>query len=136
MNTTTLLRVAAAISLLFACGHAMGGRKDWSPMGETDILKAMREVRFDTMGVSRTYLDFYRGLGHSLTVFMLLETVVLWQLAAIAKTDPAQARPMIASFTLATIASGVVSWLFLFPAPAIFSAILATCLGAAFVLAG
>jgi len=136
MNASILLRVASAISLLFATGHALGGRKNWSPMGETEVLKAMREVRFDTMGVSRTYLDFYLGLGHSLTVFMLLETVVLWQLAAIAKTDPALARPMIGSFTLATIASGVVAWLFLFPVPAIFSAILATCLGVAFVVAG
>jgi len=136
MNASILLRVASAISLLFATGHALGGRKNWSPMGETEVLKAMREVRFDTMGVSRTYLDFYLGLGHSLTVFMLLETVVLWQLAAIAKTDPALARPMIGSFTLATIASGVVAWLFLFPVPAIFSAVLATCLGVAFVVAG
>jgi len=37
---------------------------------------------------------------------------------------------------LAAAASGVVSRLFLFPVPAIFSAILATCLGAAFILGG
>lgn len=103
-------------------------------MGETDVLKTMRAIRFDTMGVSRTYLEFYRGFGHSLSIFLVLQTVVLWQLAAIARTDPAQARPMVASFAVASIASVVVSWLFLFPVPAIFSAVLATCLAAAFVL--
>jgi hypothetical protein len=136
MNTSTLLRAAAIVSLLFAAGHTLGGRKDWSPMGDTDVLKAMRAVRFDTMGVSRTYLEFYRGFGYSLSVFLLLQTVVLWQMAAVAKTDPQLIRPMVATFAGASVATGVISWLFLFPVPAIFSAILATCLGAAFVLAG
>jgi len=27
------------------------------------VLKAMREARFDTMGVSRSYLDFYLGFA-------------------------------------------------------------------------
>ena len=32
----------------------------------------MRSFRFDTMGVSRTYLDFYMGFGYALTVAYIL----------------------------------------------------------------
>jgi hypothetical protein len=45
------------------------------------VLKAMREARFDTMGVSRSYLDFYLGFGYSLSVAELMLGVLLWQLA-------------------------------------------------------
>lgn len=136
MNASLLLRIAAVISVLFATGHAMGGRKDWSPMGDTEVLKAMRTVRFEVMGVNRTYLDFFQGFGHALTVAMLLQAVLLFQLASFAKADPGAARPMIASFVVASAANGVVAWLFLFPIPAVFSAVLTVVLALAFVVAG
>ena len=136
MSPTTILRVAAVISLFFAAGHTLGGRKDWSPMGDNDVLKAMRTTRFDTQGVNRSYLDFYRGFGYSLTVFLLLQTAALWQLATMARTDASGVRPLIAFFALASLSSGVVSWIYLFPVPAVFSAVLTACLAAAFVTAG
>jgi len=135
MTTSLWLRISSVIALLFAVGHAMGGTKHWSPMGETEVLKAMREVRFDAMGVSRSYLDFYDGFGHSLTVSMLLEAVLLWQMAALARTEPARLRPMIVAFVLATIAGGVVAWVYIIPIPVVFSAVLAACLAVAFLLA-
>lgn len=46
----------------------------------------------------------------------------------IAKTEPLQVRPMIASFALAALACGFLSWRFIFPVPAIFSAVLAAVL--------
>ena len=135
MTTSLLLRIASAISLLFAAGHTLGGRKDWSPMGETDVLQAMRTVRYQVLGVSRSYVDFYRGFGFTLSVYLLLQAILLWQLAAIAKTDPLRVRPMIAAFALASLASGILSWRFLLPIPVIFSGVLTVCLGLAFFVA-
>ncbi len=94
MRTTLLLRVASVTSLLFAAGHTVGGTQEWSPMGETDVLQAMRTHRFDVMGLSRTYLDFYRGFGYTLTVTLLLQAVLLWQLASLARTEPRRVSPM------------------------------------------
>jgi hypothetical protein len=54
MTTTLWLRISAVISLLFAAGHTLGGLKYWSPMGDNQVLQAMRTVRFDTMGVNRS----------------------------------------------------------------------------------
>jgi hypothetical protein len=135
MTTTLLLRIASVISLLFTAGHTLGGLKEWSPMGENEVLKAMTTVRFEAMGVNRSYLDFFMGFGWSISVAMLLQTVLLWQIASLASTDAARVRPMIAVFALATLASGVIAWRFIFPVPALFSAVLLIVLMAAYVVA-
>jgi hypothetical protein len=135
MTPTLLLRIASVISLIFAAGHTMGSLRKWSPMGDNAVLKAMTDVRFDTMGANRSYLDFFMGFGWSLSVFMLMQTILLWQLASLARTDPARLRPMIAVIALATVASGVIAWRFIFPVPAVFSGVLALALALAYVAA-
>ena len=135
MRTTLLLRVASVTSLLFAAGHTVGGTQEWSPMGETDVLQAMRTHRFDVMGLSRTYLDFYRGFGYTLTVTLLLQAVLLWQVASLARTEPRGVSPMIASFVLASLASTVIAWAIILPVPAVFSTVLTACLAAALLTA-
>jgi hypothetical protein len=134
MTTTLLLRIASVISLVFTAGHTLGGLRKWSPMGENEVLKAMTEVRFDTMGANRSYLDFFMGFGWSISVLMLLQTVLLWQLASLARADPDRVRPMIAVFGLATLATGVIAWRFIFPIPALFSSALLIMLLAAYVV--
>ena len=135
MTSTLLLRAASIISLLFTIGHTLGGRKQWSPMGGNDVLTAMTTFRFDAMGANRSYLDFYMGFGWSLSVAMLLQTVLLWQLASLAQTEPARVRPMIAAFALATASGGVIAWRFIFPVPALFSGALVIVLAAAYWVA-
>lgn len=135
MTTTLLLRIASVISLIFTLGHTLGGLRKWSPMGENEVLRAMAAVHFDTMGANRSYLDFYMGFGWSISVAMLMQTVLLWQMASIARTDPASVRPMIAVIALATLASGFIAWRFIFPVPALFSILLVIALAAAYVVA-
>jgi hypothetical protein len=135
VTTTLLLRIASVISLLFTVGHTMGGLRKWSPMGDNAVLKAMTDVRFDTMGANRSYLDFFMGFGWSISVFMLMQTILLWQLASLARTDPARLRPTIAVIALATVASGAIAWRFIFPVPAVFSGVLAIALALAYVAA-
>ena len=132
---TLLLRIAAVISLLFAIGHTMGGLKKWSPMGENEVLKTMESVHFDVMGTSRSYLDFFMGFGWSISVLLLLQSVLLWQTASLARSNATQARPMIAVFALATLASGLIAWRFILPVPALFSAVLLIVLIAALMTA-
>ena len=135
MTTALLLRIASVVSLVFTAGHTLGGFRKWSPMGDNEVLRAMTAVRFETRGASRSYLDFFMGFGWSLSVALLLQTILLWQLASLARTDPPRVRPMIAVFALATLASGVIAWRFIFAIPAIFSAALVVVLVAAYVVA-
>jgi hypothetical protein len=128
MNAVLWLRISSVVSLLFAAGHTLGGRRNWSPIGESSVLTAMRDFRFDIQGVNRSYLDFYRGFGFSLSVFLVLQAVVLWQLSTIAAANPSQVRPIVASFAVASIVGGILAWCFLFPVPAVFSVVLSACL--------
>ena len=82
MSPIFWLRAAAAVTLLYALGHALGGLESWSPISANPTLDAMRTFEFDVMGRMRTYLDFYLGFGHIITVLLLLQAVLLWQLAA------------------------------------------------------
>jgi hypothetical protein len=136
MKPALLLRITSIITLLFAVGHTIGGTQSWSPAGETDVLRAMRSYHFDAGGVSRTYMDFYLGLGFTITVYLLLQTVLLWQLATMAKVDPVRIRPMIVSLFIASVACAFLSWKFILAVPAIFCVVIAACLALAFYAAG
>jgi hypothetical protein len=133
MKPALLLRITSVITLLFAVGHTIGGMQSWSPAGETDVLRAMRSYHFDAGGVSRTYMDFYLGLGFTITVYLLLQTVLLWQLAAIAKVDSVRIRPMIVSLFIASLACAFLSWKFILAVPAIFCIVIAVFLALAFM---
>jgi hypothetical protein len=135
MTTTLWLRISSVISFIFAVGHALGGLKYWSPMGDNPVLDSMRTVRFDTMGANRSYLDFYLGFGHSLTVFLAMQAILLWQLATLARASAPSVRPMIAVIALGVAIGGVIAWRFLFPLPAAFSLLLVASLVTAFVVA-
>jgi len=104
-------------------------------MGDNPVLKSMADVRFDTMGANRSHLDFFMGFGWSISVLMLMQTILLWQLASLARTEPARLRAMIAVIALATVGGGVIAWRFIFPVPALFSAVLAIALALAYVTA-
>jgi hypothetical protein len=129
ITTPTLLRIASIVSLVLAAGHTLGGMQSWSPPGETAVLQAMRSFRFDAGGVSRTYWDFYIGFGLSISVFLLAQAVVLWQLATLAKRDLVQVRPILVVFLIAVIANAVLSWKFFFPVPLVLAIAIAACLG-------
>jgi hypothetical protein len=133
MTTTLRLRIAALIALLFAAGHSLGGLGKWSPTDDNAVLRAMTDFHFRTMGVTRSYLDFYLGLGWSVSVFMLLQAVLLWQISSLARRDAVQVRPMIAAFALANLAGGIIASVFIFPVPVAFSAALLIALVAAWL---
>ena len=136
MKAPILLRVSSIISVLFAAGHTLGGRKSWSPAGDTEVLRAMKTVSYHVMGVDRTFWDFYAGFGLTLSIYLLLQAVLLWQFATIAKDEPRRVRPMVASFFVATIASALIAWKLIFAIPVVFSGVLAVCLALAYLACG
>ena len=136
MKAPIWLRISSIVSVLFATGHTLGGRKSWSPAGDTEVLRAMKTVSYHAMGVDRTYWDFYAGFGWTLSIYQLLQAVLLWQLATIAKDEPGRARPLVASFFVATVASALIAWKLIFAIPVVFSGVLAVCLALAYVACG
>lgn len=134
MTTTLWLRISSIIALLFAAGHTLGSRKSWSPMGDNPVLDQMKKVRFDVMGVSRSYFDFYMGFGYSLSVAMIMQAVLLWQLSILARSNPAALRPIIGVIGVAAVASGIIAWYFIFPLPALCELLLVIGLSVAYAV--
>ena len=135
-NPVIPLRLAAALTLVFATGHTLGGMTGWSPVGQTAVLSSMQTFRFDVAGVTRSYFEFYRGFGFLLSVFLTTQAVLLWQLGTLARANRAHARPFAWIFFLASLPTGVLTWVFLFPIPVYFDAGLTALLGwAVFALA-
>jgi hypothetical protein len=130
------LRIAAVISLVFAVGHTLGGLKGWSPLGDNDVLTAMKTYRFDVEGVNRSYYEFYRGFGFILAVYLLLQTALLWLLAGVSRANRILAAPLVWTFFVASIAIGLLCWKFLFPVPVYFNAALIVCLAWASIAVG
>jgi hypothetical protein len=122
------LRVSSVVSLLFAVGHTLGGFSAWSPNGENEVLASMRAVHFDVQGVSRSFMDFYRGFGYTLSVFMLVQAVLLWQLAALAVTQPQAARSLVTTIAVASLVNVFITLALIFPTPAVFAVVLTICL--------
>jgi hypothetical protein len=129
MKASVLLRVASVLVLINGVLHTIGGVFGHAApgiMAETEL--AMKSNQFVAMGVSRTYWDYYFGYGLSLTVFLLLEAAVFWQLASLVKTDGARLRPMLMSFCVACAVSAVFCWKYFFAGPAVFQLVIAGCL--------
>jgi hypothetical protein len=100
-------------------------------MPDNDVFQAMKSVAFDLNGTSRTYLDFYLGFGWTISVFLLLQAIVLWQLAALAKKPGIELRPVIVSFLAASLALALLSWKFILFIPTLFAVVIAVVLGLA-----
>jgi len=136
MRTSLWLRIAAVITLLYFAAHTMG--MPWTPAAgpqETIVLDAMKSTRFDALGASRTYWDFYLGFGLVISGYLALQTVVLWQLASLANRDAGQLRPIIAAFFVSFALNAFLAWKYFFAIPVIMAMAIASCLALAFVSA-
>lgn len=134
LTPTLFLRIASGLTVLYAAGHAMGGTESWSPAGETDVLQSMRTFEFDVMGATRTYMHFYLGFGVYITVLLLLQAVLVWQLASLARVDPRRARPLVGTLSVGSLIGTFVVWRFIFAVPALFSLACAACMTVAYIL--
>lgn len=136
MTTSLWLRIAAIVTLLHCAGHTMG--MPWTPATgpqETAVIDAMKSVRFDALGSERTYWEFYLGFGLAISVYLAVQSVVLWLMAGLAKRDSARLRPIIAAFFISFALSVVVAWKFFFSIPFFMTMAESLCLALAFALA-
>ena len=138
ISTALFLRVAAVLSLLHCIGHTIGGVFSVdAPSGtkEGAVVAAMKSNQFDVMGATRSYWDFFIGYGLTISISGLLQAVVFWQFAGLAKTDPRRMRPIIAVFLLANLGFAILAWKYFFIPPLVGDLLITTALGLAYLRA-
>ena len=134
MRPTLFLRTAAVLTFIHAALHTIGGVFSEADPGPAAV-EAMQMNQFLLMGHTRSYWDFYRGLGLAVTICLTAEAVLFWQLGSLAKTDARRLRPILATFLVAYTALAVNSYTYIFLAPVIVEIFIAACLGLAMVAA-
>jgi hypothetical protein len=136
MKAFHFLRIAAVITLLYFAGHTAG--MPWTPYTDSEaqpVLETMKNHSFEAEGFKGTYWDLYFGFGLIVSVYLLVQAAVLWQLASLAKIDAIRVRPIVASFLVGFIINAALSWKYFFIVPVVMAGAIALCLAIALVLA-
>src|SRR5215469_4337730 len=134
VKPTLFLRIASVLTFVHCVLHTFGGVLSSPRHGaeEVAVIESMKSHSFDVMGSMRSYWDFFFGYGLLVTIFLLADAVLFWQLASLAKAHPIWMRPIIALFSATFAATAVVAWKYFFLGPAITELLIATCLAMAF----
>jgi len=124
------------LTFIHAALHTIGGVFSKPESGAAEAaVAAMQSNHFLVMGLTRTYADFYRGLGLAVSIFLTAEAIVFWQLSSMAKAQAQHLRPILATFLIAYLAFAVNSYLYFFILPVITEVLIALCLGLAILTA-
>ena len=131
MKASIFYRISAVLLVLFAAGHTLGFRQNNPAWGADAVLAIMRSVHFDAQGFNRTYWDFFSAFGLFFTVFLLFAAVLAWLLGGLPAETLARVRSIAWALVICFVAITVLSWIFAFTTPIVFSALVTVCLTAA-----
>ncbi len=132
MNATLLYRIASVLLVLFAAGHTVGFLKFRPPTPEAAAVReAMSNVHFPVGSSQFTYRGFYVGFGLFVTVYLLFSAFLAWHLGNLARTNPPAIGALGWAFFAVQVAILVLSWIYFFTAPIVFSGLVAACVGGA-----
>ena len=126
MTTRILYRIAAVLILLFDLGHTAG--YPWSDPSWGVDLRAIQSSHFKVLGFSRTYWNFYVGFGLFVSVFLLLAAIFAWQLSSLPAETLRLVRTSAWALSLSFAAVTVLSWMYFFTIPIVFSGVITVCL--------
>ncbi|MGA3129311.1 MAG: hypothetical protein ABSD59_00815 [Terracidiphilus sp.] len=130
------LRIASVLTFIHAVLHTIGGVFGKIPPGPAALaVEAMKVNRFMVMGNTRNFWMFYRGLGLGVTISLTAESILMWQLSSLARTDAHRLRPLMATFMVAYLVFSVNSYTYFFAGPVIAEILIAACIGVAMITA-
>jgi len=135
MKAFVFLRVASILTFIHSVLHTVGGVFGKPATEVAAGVAAYMRTPFPILGVTRSYSDFYMGMGVGVTIFLTMDAFLLWILAAMAKKDAARVRPLVFVFALGYLAFAFNSYEFFFAAPVITELLIVACLVAAIVAA-
>ena len=129
MKPVIFLRVASILTLIHAVLHTIGGVFGHIDPGAASVaVEAMKVNTFPLMGHTRSFWDFYRGMGIGVSISLTVEGVAFWLLGSLARHDAARLRPILATSAVGYLALSVNSYTYFFLGPVITEILIAACL--------
>jgi hypothetical protein len=136
MKPVLYLRIASVLAFIHAVLHTIGGVFGKPAPGvQAATVLVMQTNQFPLMGFTRSFWDFYLGMGLAVSIFLTVEALVFWQLAALAKTQAWELRPILATFAVGYLVFAVDSYRFFFFGPVVTEILIALSLGIAILTA-
>lgn len=137
MNPTIFLRIASVLTLIHCAGHTIGGvfGKPKHGAEQLAVIDAMKSHRFNVMGSMRSYWDFFFGYGLGVTITLLIQGILFWQLASFVKSSPAVVRSIALLFFFNYALMSIVAFRYFFMGAGILEALMAASLLAAYFTA-
>ena len=126
MTSRVIYRIAAVLILLFDLSHTAG--YPWSDPRWGVDLGAIQSSHFQVLGFNRTVWDFYIGFGLFVSVFLLLAAIFAWQLSNLPAETLRLMRSSAWALSLCFAAVTVLSWMYFFTIPIVFSGVITVCL--------
>jgi len=134
MSPALFLRIASILTLLYCAGHTSGAPWTVSDApADMAVVAAMKSHAFNALGSQRSLWDFYVGFGWTISAYLLLQAVLLWQLGGLAKAG-APVRPAIVAILAFCLVNLALAWMFFFVLPIVLITATAICLAAALVV--
>lgn len=130
MSPTIILRIAGALAAFQGIAHGMlfiRAKPRHGP-AEIAVVDAMKSNQFDFAGALRSYWDFYFGYGLEAAAICIVEAVLFFQLASMARSNPALARPMVGLFVAFNMGHALLTARYFFYVPIVFDLMIAACL--------
>lgn len=134
MKASWFYRIASVLLFLFAVGHTVGFRQVDPAWRVDSLLGSLRTTHFEVQGFGRTYWDFYVGFGLFVTVFLVFAAILAYQLSRLPAETLASMSGVAWALAVCLVAVTILSWLYFFAAPIIFSAVITLTLIAAALL--
>ncbi len=131
MKASTFYREASVLLLLFDIGHTLSFRQSDPKWAVGTLLVSMRSIHFDVQGFSRSYWDLFVGAGFFVSVFLLFAAVLAWQLGGLSAEALALMRGPAWALVLCFAAVTVLTCIYFFMLPIIFTSLITVCLAAA-----
>ena len=132
MKAKLFYRIAAVLFVLFAAGHTFGFLKFKPPTPEGIAVRdSMKNVHFRVEGRDYSYGGFYDGFGWYISAYLLFSAFLAWQLGRMASAGANVVGAIGWAFFAVQVIGLALSCIYFIPIPAIFSGIVALCLGLA-----
>ena len=128
MSPSVLYRVASVLLVLFGLGHQLGFRRVDPRWGVDSAIGALKASQFQVQGMTRTYWDFFSGLGFFVTVFLFFAAILAFQLARLSRESLRSLGLVRWAFAVSFVMITLLSWRYFFVAPLVFSSFVALCL--------
>lgn len=134
MKPVLFLRIASVLTFVHAALHGINmifGKPE--PRPQRIAATAMQANQFPLMGSMRSFWDFYMGMGLAGSISLIVEALIMWQLASLARKKVAGWRAMAATFLVGYVVLAVNSFTYFFAPPVITELLIALFLGIATV---